>query len=86
MGSAAKLTRLEFEPKLAEISPRKVAPINSIQVSPSNFLEWVDFGQLVAVTLASAGLSVLLLSLWSRFNPLNLLPQVKITIQLGAKK
>jgi len=77
---------LEFEPKPTEISPSNVAPANSIQVSPSNFLEWVDFGQLIAVTLASAGLSVLLLSLWPRLNPLNLLPQVKITIQLGANK
>jgi len=76
---------LEFEPK-PKILPSNVAPVNSIQVSPSNFLEWVNFGQLVAVTLASAGLSVLLLSLWPRFNPLNLLPQVKITIQLGANK
>ena len=65
---------LEFEPKPTEISPSNVAPANSIQVSPSNFLEWVDFGQLVAVTLASAGLSVLLLSLWPRLNPLNTLP------------
>jgi len=77
---------LEFEPKRTEISPSKVAPVNSIQASPSNFLEWVDVGQLVAVTIASAGLAVLLLSLWPRFNPLNLLPQVKITIQLGANK
>jgi hypothetical protein len=76
---------LEFEPK-PEISPSNVVPANSSQVSSSNFLEWVDFGQLVAVTIASAGLSVLLLSLWPRLNPLNLLPQVKITIQLGANK
>jgi hypothetical protein len=76
---------LEFEPKPAEISPSNVAPVNNIQVLPSNFLEWVDFGQLVAVTLASVGLSVLLLSLWPCLNPLNLLPQVKITIQVGTK-
>jgi len=76
---------LEFEAK-PEISPSNVAPANNIQSSPSNFLEWVDFGQLVAVTFASAGLSVLFLSLWPCINPLNLLPQVKITIQLGASK
>jgi hypothetical protein len=75
---------LEFEPK-PEISPNNVAPANNIQVSPCNLLEWVDFGQLVAVTVASAGLSVLLLSLWPRLNSLNLLPQVKITIQVGTK-
>jgi hypothetical protein len=76
---------LEFELK-PEILPSNVAPANNIQVSPCNLLEWVDFGQLVAVTVASAGLSMLLLSLWPRLNPLNLLPQVKITIQLGANK
>lgn len=76
---------LEFEPK-PEISLNNLAPANNIQSSPSNFLEWVDFGQLVSVTLASAGLSMLLLSLWPCINPLNLLPQVRITIQLGASK
>jgi hypothetical protein len=76
---------LEFELK-PEIFPSNVAPANNIQVSPCNLLEWVDFGQFVAVTVASAGLSVLLLSLWPRLNPLNLLPQVKITIQLGVNK
>jgi hypothetical protein len=76
---------LEFELK-PETSAINLAPANTIQVSPSNFLEWVDFGQLISVTLASAGVSVLLLSLWPRLNPLNLLPQVKITIQLGTNK
>ena len=76
---------LEFESK-PEISPSNVGLANNIQSTPSNFLEWVDFGQLVAVTFALVGLSVLLLSLWSCINPLNLLPQVKITIQLGTSK
>jgi hypothetical protein len=76
---------LEFESK-PEISPSSVAPANPVQVSPSNFLEWVDFGQLVAFTMASAGLSVLVLSLWQQINPLNLLPPIRINIQIGISK
>ena len=48
-------------------------------------LEWVDFGQLVAVALASVGFAVLVLSLWPRLNPLNLLPPTKIQIEIGDK-
>jgi len=51
--------------------------------SSTSFLDWVDFGQLLALVLASAGVTILLLSLWPRINPLNLFPQVKITIQVG---
>ena len=50
-----------------------------------NLLEWVDFGQLIAVSLASVGLAVLILGLWPRINPLNLFPSIKIQIQIGAK-
>jgi hypothetical protein len=51
----------------------------------TNFLEWVDFGQLIAVGLASIGLFVLAMSLWRQINPLNLLPPVKVNIQIGTK-
>ena len=51
----------------------------------TNFLEWVDFGQLIALALASAGVFVLLVSLWRQINPLNLFPPVRINIQIGAK-
>jgi hypothetical protein len=51
----------------------------------TNFLEWVDFGQLIAVALASIGLFVLAMSLWRQINPLNLLPPVKVNIQIGTK-
>jgi hypothetical protein len=51
----------------------------------TNFLEWVDFGQLLAVALASIGLFVLAMSLWRQINPLNLLPPVKVNIQIGTK-
>jgi len=51
----------------------------------TNFLEWVDFGQLIALALASVGLFVLAMSLWRQINPLNLLPPVKVNIQIGTK-
>jgi hypothetical protein len=53
----------------------------------SSFLDWVDFGQLVALALASAGVFVLAMSLWRQINPLNLFPSpVRINIQIGAQK
>jgi hypothetical protein len=58
---------------------------NSRQIAPINFFEWVDLSQLIAVTLASVGFAVLVLSLWSRINPLNLFPPVRIHIQIGTK-
>ena len=52
----------------------------------SSFLDWVDFGQLVALVLASAGVFVLAMSMWRQINPLNLFPPVHINIQIGAQK
>jgi hypothetical protein len=53
----------------------------------TNFLEWVDFSQLIAFLLASAGVFVLAMSMWRQINPLNLLPSpVRINIQIGASK
>jgi hypothetical protein len=51
----------------------------------TNFLDWVDFGQLIALALASVGVFVLLMSLWRQINPLNLFPPVRINIQIGTK-
>jgi hypothetical protein len=51
----------------------------------SSFLDWVDFGQLIALVLASAGVFVLAMSMWRQINPLNLFPPVKVNIQIGAK-
>ena len=51
----------------------------------TNFLEWVDVGQLIALALASVGVFVLAMSLWRQINPLNLFPPVKVTIQIGTK-
>jgi len=52
----------------------------------TNFLDWVDFGQLIALALASVGVFVLAMSLWRQINPLNLFPSpVRINIQIGAK-
>jgi hypothetical protein len=51
----------------------------------TNFLGWVDFGQLIALALASAGVFVLAMSLWRQINPLNLFPPVRVNIQIGTK-
>jgi hypothetical protein len=51
----------------------------------TNFLDWVDFGQLIALALASVGVFVLAMSLWRQINPLNLFPPVKVNIQIGTK-
>ena len=52
----------------------------------TSFLDWVDFSQLIAVALASAGVFVLAMSLWRQINPLNLFPPVRVNIQIGASK
>jgi tetrahydromethanopterin S-methyltransferase subunit B len=51
----------------------------------SSFLGWVDFGQLIALVLASAAVFVLAMSMWRQINPLNLFPPVRINIQIGTK-
>jgi hypothetical protein len=71
---------LEFEPK-PEISPSTIPPAQE-KDHQMNLLEWVDFGQALALALASVGFAVLILGMFPRVNPLNLLP-VKITIQVG---
>src|SRR4028119_1364753 len=64
---------LEFEPKI-EIANNTVATANQELARQINFFEWVDLSQLIAVSLASVGFAVLVLSLWPRINPLNLFP------------
>ena len=59
---------------------------NFTRQNSTNFLDWVDFSQLIALVLASAGVSVLAMSLWRQINPLNLLPPVRINIQIGTQK
>jgi hypothetical protein len=58
---------------------------NFIPQNSTNFLDWVDFGQLIALVLASAGVFVLAMSMWRQINPLNLFPPVRINIQIGTK-
>jgi hypothetical protein len=55
---------------------------NFTRQNSTNFLDWVDFGQLIALALASAGVFLLLVSLWRQINPLNLFPPVRINIQI----
>jgi hypothetical protein len=75
---------LEFDPKI-EITSNTVATANQESTRQINLLEWVDFGQLMATSLASVGFAVMVLILWPRINPLNLFPPVRINIQIGAK-
>jgi hypothetical protein len=58
---------------------------NFTQKNSTNFLGWVDFGQLIALVLASAVVFVLAMSMWRQINPLNLFPPVRINIQIGTK-
>ena len=58
---------------------------NFTRQNSTNFLDWVDFGQLIALALASVGVFVLAMSLWRQINPLNLFPPVRINIQIGTK-
>jgi hypothetical protein len=58
---------------------------NFTRQNSTNFLEWVDTGQLIALVLASVGVFVLLVSLWRQINPLNLFPPIRINIQIGTK-
>jgi len=60
-------------------------PVGDFTRSSSNFLDWVDFGQLIALVLASVGVFVLAMSMWRQINPLNLFPPVKVNIQIGTK-
>jgi hypothetical protein len=59
---------------------------NFTRQNSTNFLDWVDFGQLIVLALASAGVFVLAMSMWRQINPLNLFPPVRVNIQIGASK
>jgi hypothetical protein len=86
---------LEFGPRIEtvntvttasqESSRRRLCTQSSPAARQLNLLEWVDFGQLIAVSLASVGFAVVVLSLWPRINPLNLFPPIRINIQIGTK-
>jgi hypothetical protein len=60
-------------------------PVCDFTPPNSSFLDWVDFGQLVVLVLASAGVFVLAMSMWRQINPLNLFPPVRVNIQIGTK-
>jgi hypothetical protein len=72
---------LEFEPKI-EINNNTVATTSQESSHQIGLTDWIDWAQALALALASVGFAVLLLGLFPRINPLNLLP-VKITIQVG---
>jgi hypothetical protein len=58
---------------------------NFTRQNSTSFLDWVDFGQLIALALVSVGVFVLAMSLWRQINPLNLFPPVRVNIQIGTK-
>ncbi|MEZ2250230.1 hypothetical protein [Microcoleus sp.] len=60
-------------------------PVCNFTRHNSTFFDWVDFGQLIALALASVGVFVLVLSMWRQINPLNLFPKIRINIQIGAE-
>jgi hypothetical protein len=62
---------LEFDHKIEPINST-TAPSSS-QINPINLFEWVNLSQLIAVTLASAGVILLLMNLWPR--ALNVIPR-----------
>ena len=63
------------------------SPVSSFTPKNStSFLDWVDFSQLIAVALASAGVFLLAISMWRQINPLNLFPPVRVNIQIGTQK
>ncbi|WP_341731254.1 hypothetical protein [Microcoleus sp. EPA2] len=60
-------------------------PVCNFTRHNSTFFDWVDFGQLIALALASVGVFVLAMSMWRQINPLNLFPKIRINIQIGAE-
>lgn len=74
---------LEFDRKP---EPLDTAVSNHEPTRQINLTDWIDWTQALALALASVGFAVLVLSLWPRINPLNLLPPVRINIQIGASK
>ncbi|MEG4037530.1 hypothetical protein QUA03_27375 [Microcoleus sp. S36b_A4] len=63
---------LEFDCKITATN-NTVASGNSSPMNPINFFEWVDLSQLLAYSLASAGVILLLMTLWPR--SLNAVPR-----------
>ncbi|WP_445245792.1 hypothetical protein [Microcoleus sp. OTE_8_concoct_300] len=61
-------------------------PVCFTRQNSTSFLDWVDFGQFIALVLASAGVFVLAMTMWRQINPLNLFPPVRVNIQIGAQR
>lgn len=70
---------LEFD---RNSQPPDTAPFDQQSARQINLTDWIDWTQAFALALASVGLALLILGLFPRINPLNLLP-VRITIQVG---
>jgi hypothetical protein len=70
---------LEFE---RNSQPPDTAPSDQVNARQINLIDWIDWVQALALALASVGFALLILGMFPRINPLNLLP-LKITIQVG---
>jgi hypothetical protein len=69
------------------IEPANSTAVPSNQINPISFFEWVNLPQLIAVTLASAGVILLLINLWPR--ALNVIPRpvhFKIEFSISGEK
>lgn len=70
---------LEFDRRFQPPDTALSSQDNTRQI---NLTDWVDWAQALALALASVGFALLILGMFPRINPLNLLP-LKITIQVG---
>lgn len=76
---------LEFDRK-PEISSPDISTVSTEAQHQINLMDWLECQQLIALGLAAVIFAVLFLSIFpNRTNPFQLLPQVKITIQIGQK-
>ena len=76
---------LEFDRK-PEISSPDISTVSTEAQHQINLMDWLECQQLIALGLASVIFAVLFLHIFpNHVNPLTLLPQVKITIQIGEK-
>ncbi|MEG4121848.1 hypothetical protein QUA43_30825 [Microcoleus sp. N9_B4] len=75
---------LEFDRK-PEISSPDGSTVSNEAPRQINLMDWLECQQLIALGLASVIFAVLFLSIFPN-RPLHLLPQVRITVEFGAKK
>lgn len=73
---------LEFEQKI-QITDNTVETASNEAPHQINLMDWLECQQMIALGLASVIFAVLFLHVFPNNRPLQLLPQIKITIQVG---